>query len=686
VVTIRDLGSSNGTTVNGNPVTSCVLNSGDEVRLGGYRLFLDSGPAGANAAPSEPDPRGVGATVMMDASPAYDNPPLDPATASFDIDPHGTGPSEPVETGNPGAFAPTDSNLDFGGGDDDATPADGAFVPQVAGSAAPSLQPQVISRDGRMYLRDPRTSREMEIVPRPGGGSPAVAGADLSGYYAEQEASDRKKNLWLIGGAIGVGLLMIITLASLQSGPTEDNQGQKQKAFPRAKYNELCEQSVEAMVAGDFDAAKKLLRPATREYPDYQVSKILADIGKQWEQSGKSVEEFDWLSVEPLLRALESSRWATAKVKSFAEGRIDWVYDVENQQAIVARAIKLKADGKPEEALREMQKVPRKSIVWEKSKHLHDEFRGACFQAKIQAARQALRSQNWTSAIAHANKADAYATDVQKAEITRIVREASARNQEQVALRNANALAHTGRLSSAEEALRGVDDAGPYAKKKQNLLRWIRSERTTQERDRRLSRARQAYQNGNGAQAVELITRHDLTELYGLRERVAQLKDLFKEVDQALSGKQKDWELAKSKLLEIQQVETDHTNAYNKRAVTRLREIMDRRRDVASDYKQRGDKALLAGKLREARDLYLRAMGWDNLAQIGKDGLDQLRHIAKLKYSKARDLRYEGRTKWPEALRLFHEVQQCVGPINELHGRAARQAAEIRAKMEEEQD
>jgi hypothetical protein len=691
VVTIRDLGSSNGTTVNGNPVTSCVLNDGDEVRLGGYRLFLDTGGAAAPAGSEEP--RSVDATVMMDG---MAGPPSNAAAGdehdthnagAFDIEPHGVGPAQPAESPGAGAYPPPppEPAMDFAEGEDeDATPADGAFVPQLAERAAPSLQPQVVSRDGRMYLRDPRTNRELEIVPRGAGGGAPAAQPDLSDYYAERETAERKKNLWLIGGAIGVALLMIIALASLQTGPSDDEPGRRQKAFSRARYNDLCEQSIELMLAGKFGEARQRLQTANNEYPEYPVAKILGDIGKAWEESGKGLEEFDWLSVESLLRELERSRWATAKAKSFAADRVDWVYNVENQRAIVAKAIKHKADGEPERALREIEKVPRDSIVWQNHRHLYEEIRADCFRAKIQSARNAVRARDWQAAVQFAREAETYATDLQKAETARIIREATARQKEWAALNEANQLARTGRLGAAEEALAAVDDTGPFAKMKRNLLRSIREQRDEQKHERLLDRARRAYNEGNGAEAVELITRHNLTELYPLRERVAKLSKLFREVDEALNAKPKDWNRAKEKLLEIQTVETDHRVAYHRESVRRLAEIMNRRQEIAEDYKQRGDRAFQAGKYREARRLYMVAMrDWDKYARISADALRQLEHVAKLKYAKARDLRYQGRENWPEALKLFEEVQQCLLPGAELHRRAARQAAEIRNKMAE---
>ena len=289
VVTIRDLGSSNGTFVNGSPVTSCVLKDGDKLLLGGYQLVFDlelpppeaqaeAGAASAGAAPTAAEQR---EQDEPDAAP----PP--PAAPSFADEPN-----------------------------EDDTPADGSFVPQ---SYAPqSLQPQVVAREGHMYLRDPRTNREVEIVPRG-----AVPATDLSGYYTERDTAERKKNRYLIGAAIAVGLLMIISLV-MTSGPSDDPGDKRDNLFPREKYNEIVEKAVDQMAAGKFKEAVKQLTIAHKGRSSYGTAGVLRSIAQQWEKSGKGIDEFNWLSVEASLRELSENRWATAKVRSFASKRIDW--------------------------------------------------------------------------------------------------------------------------------------------------------------------------------------------------------------------------------------------------------------------------------------------------------------------------------------------------------------------------
>jgi pSer/pThr/pTyr-binding forkhead associated (FHA) protein len=61
VVSVKDLDSTNGTFIDGDPITEKVLKSGQTLRLGQIELRLESGAPGAPAAPAKaaPAPAGV---------------------------------------------------------------------------------------------------------------------------------------------------------------------------------------------------------------------------------------------------------------------------------------------------------------------------------------------------------------------------------------------------------------------------------------------------------------------------------------------------------------------------------------------------------------------------------------------------------------------------------------------------
>jgi pSer/pThr/pTyr-binding forkhead associated (FHA) protein len=49
VLILTDLGSTNGTRVNGHRITEVVLGAGDRIEIGETSLVIDAAPAGASA-------------------------------------------------------------------------------------------------------------------------------------------------------------------------------------------------------------------------------------------------------------------------------------------------------------------------------------------------------------------------------------------------------------------------------------------------------------------------------------------------------------------------------------------------------------------------------------------------------------------------------------------------------------
>jgi|GEM_PF-2169633 len=642
-VTIRDLGSANGTFVNGSPVTSCIIKHGDDISLGGYHLVLDTSIQEAEAA--EP-----------------------PAQGAFDYEPHRPAAPGHAEQAVSAPEAEPVPSFDEPTGDD--TPADGAFVPQAY--APQSLQPQVVARDGHMYLRDPRTNREVEIVPR--GAGPQT---DLSGYYAEKEAVEGKKNRYLIGGAIAVGLLMIIALV-LTSGP-EASRPVEEKPFSRTAYNEMAEKGVALMKAGEFTEAAALLAQADQVYPTYRVAGVLKGIAEQWSTSGKSFDEFNWKSVESSLNELMESRWTTAKVRDFTSNRIDWIYNVENQRAVAEKAKSHLAAGEPEQALDEFRKLPQDSLV--RAEHT-DEIAAtvvACYQKHLDAAKTALDSQDWEGAISEFKEAEKFATEHQKRETNRGFQVARVRIREEEALA-AGALRFrrdtVPDLEAARNLVKDVDGNGPLGRRKADLIRSIDARLAQLERERESAAVLANYRAGRGADAIRLITENKLTELDLLRSRIEKVMRTLDEASEAYDAG--DFDLAKAKWTQAAREETDRNNTYYQRAAAHLKELDQPRKrvEIAREYMKRGGAALNNDKPEDARKLFRRAIEWDPDGELGKVGLAEMDLRARRYYNDARNFRYQGSIG--EAVTLFEKVLRYTDEGDEYHKRATRQLGELK--------
>lgn len=642
-VTIRDLGSSNGTFVNGSPVTSCIIKHGDDISLGGYHLVLDTSVQEPEA--SEPSSQG-----------AFD---CEPGRAAA---PGRT--AQVVSTPEP-EVAPS-----FDEPTVDDTPADGTFVPQAY--APQSLQPQVVARDGHMYLRDPRTNREVEIVPR--GAGPKT---DLSGYYAEKETVEGKKNRYLIGGAIAVGLLMIIALV-LTSG-SNTSRPVESKPFSRSVYNEMTEQSVDLMKAGNFKEAIALLDRADKVYPTYRVAGALKGIAAEWNGSGKTLDEFNWMGVKGSLNELMENHWTTAKVRDFASNRIDWIYNVENQQAIAARAKQHLAAGEPEQALAEFRKLPQDSLV--RAEHA-DEIAAtvvACYRKHRDAANAALASQHWNGAISEFKAAEQFATDLQKKETGRGIQFAEVRLREEADLTAAGLRVRKDTVSdleAARELVKDVDSNGPLGSRKAGLIRRIDARLARLDRENTTAAVRAYYRAGRGADAIRLITENKLTELDLLRSRIEQMIRTLDEAQEAYDAG--DFDLARAKWTQAANQETDRNNAYYQQAATRLQDLNrpGRQSEIAREYMKRASAALDNDEPENARGLFRRASAWDPNGELGKAGLAELNLRARRYYSDALNLRYQGNAE--DAIKLFEKVLRYTDEGDEYHKRATRQLGELK--------
>jgi len=643
VVTVRDLGSANGTFVNGQRITSCVLNHGDAVILGGYRVVFD----------------------------ATEEAPAEAARPAFDFEP----PGAPAPRGAPAA--PPQTDLDEGEPAEGDTPVDGTFVPDV--SAPQSLQPQVVARDGRMYLRDPRTSREVEIVPRGAGPQP-----DVSGYYAERDTAEKKRNTYLIVGAIAVAVLMIIALAFSTGGGGGPERPTAPK-FPVTKYNALADGSIDLMLAGKFDAALRDLETADRGRPTFRVAATLRHIATEWRKSGKGDEGFNWLSVEPALRELRESRYATTKARTFARRRIDRIYDIRHQQAVAAQALEYRAAGEPEKALAEFAKLPADSRIRKRNEAEIQATVAACYEKYVALANEARAQGDWSAAEAGYTAAAEYADDRQKADLETTLRLVRKQERQEQLLDEANVGLRQNTVASlrnARQLLEGVADTGPLAARKADLRRRIDSRLAELETAARARAAKHHYDAGDGRKAIDIITQSKLTSLYPLRTRIERLETLLK--DAAIAVEAGDYDLARERWMAATAEEPRPANAYHERAAERLAWLNDSRAKIAAEYSGMGDAALAEDDPVAAREMYRKALRWDPEKAAGQAGLDALRHHAQKLYNQALDHRYQGRRQ--KAVELFTRVLEYVDETDDIYRNARRHLAELEAESPEEDE
>ena len=517
----------------------------------------------------------------------------------------------------------------------------------------------------------------------------AAPATDLSGYYADQADSERKRNRYLVIGAIAVALLLIIALAMTSSKPRDDDDDNQRPMFPRQRYNDLTDTAIEDMKKGEFKAAIGKLTEAHKGRPTYAVAGILRDIAREWEKSGKSFDEFNWLSVESALRDLRESNWVTSRVKQFAEDRIDWIYDVQHHEAVVAGALKLLGEDKPEEALAEFQKLPKTSPIYPKYEvRIADTVAAAC-ERRLRLAKAALDGGKWQEAITQYTAARKFASDAHKPRIERGIRSARKRMSEEAQLRAAHARYREDTIPSlmaARKILDGIADGGPLSPRKAALQQRITARLRELERERWHRNAKALYEAGRGTEAIKLIADHRLTELDPLASKIERIMHMLDEAQKAHDAK--DYDRARFLWNDAVREETSTKNAYHKRALDKLNGLAnkERRKEIALEYRDMGDAALRKDNdPKEARRLYLRAMSWDPIATVGKTRLADMRHQAKVFYNRARDLRYASGDDIKlkeQAIALFRKVQLYVEEGGDLHADATRHIGELEAEID----
>ena len=674
-VTLRDLDSRNGTSVNGRPVKLHVLEDGDIITLGNHTLTFDAtGAAQGHAA----------GAAGFDFSPTDESEqrPYEPDDSTSAYAPDGPPPSE----------AQAEPLYDESEMSEDDTPADGQFIPQAY--SPENLEPQIIARDGRMFLRNPRTNQEIEIVPRDQDKGPP----GLGGYYDEQEATNRRKNLMLVGGAIAVGLLMIIALV-LTSGSGDGRPTGPDRPFGHSGYNERLDQSIDLMKEGQFSQALDLLREAERAYPNRDVAGLLRRIGTTWGESGSSIDQFDWREVRAHIRQILESQWRTGTVEAFAADRRNWIEDTDHYDWLAEEAARLLANDEPGEAFEKLAEIQSDNIVYHQTEELRGKVRAAAFQMHVDAGQDALQEQQWDRAVQEfetaRNRYAATSEETLKAqeligltkdEQAKAEAEAERHRTERAILNEANEHLRRGTLASVRTALETVDRLPEDCllhQQRDELRDRIRSRLAELEHQELVSTARNYYRDGEGARAIELIDRENLAELSSLRRRITNIQGLLEAANTAYDAK--DYNRARANWTEVTEIESDRTNAYRREADQALRRLRNEAADIARHYEELGQQALAQEEYATARRHAQNAVSWDPGNQIGQNTLEQLRHHAEVLYRRARELRIRGermgdRDDLSRAVELFQNVQQCVGEGVRLYDWAGRHLNELRAQ------
>ncbi|MFP4055328.1 MAG: FHA domain-containing protein [Candidatus Brocadiia bacterium] len=622
---IRDLESSNGTHVNGQRVDRAELQDGDIITLGPVQLRFEStdqeGAAGPIPDANEPP---------TEAQPAYQAEEQEPPPAPTDF------PEEP---------------------EGDETPVDASFVPQpyTGGAQVPQTggEPQLVVRDGRWFLRDPMTGREVEIQPKEGAAAVAAP------------AEARRPNVRLLVAVIGLAAVAVGAFAVFFL-PQEETQPSPSQRFPTATYNNYLDQAVGHVRKGEYEEALEILDALQKRRQDIETARLLGQYTRLLQKAEGKVYA---LPLDDALHYLKS----ILEEPSVRDARDTVVYVKEQRSRLLQELgllgkarqalATLEREGESEDTLlkayRQLRELPPDSAAGRKYADDAQRLRTRLARHYQARAEDARRAERWAEAAEDLEKAKEFVDD--KEAIDQEIERCHLYARHKQTLAATNELFEQRRYDEARRRLLDeksgelrIRPPSPYASAAKGLLDRIERTVAEQTRERLQEQAIDLYKRGAGREAIKLIEEHDLRGLAYIRDQVEKLERL------AAEGKKAEEEGRYEDALQAYQdaaaIDAGPDNAYAQEAARRLEAFKARFPDIAEELAMQASQ-LIGPDPAAAREGFKRALRFDPDNQVATENLKLLDRNAKLLYSRGSVALDEGKHR--EAKRLLDRALKC---------------------------
>lgn len=649
-IEVLDLGSRNGTFLNGARVERALMKPGDRLRIGDVQFQMP--PEGAPPAPAPAAP---------------------PAAAP---EPEGFEPSE-------------DAGSD--------TPVDEFFAPVPSASHAPAVATEVVARDGRWFLRDPRSAREVEIVPvqRDGRTGEAVA-IPTAGPARVPPWLNRR----ILAGALAVLVLALaVWLCRPKPAPLP-----LPKPFPPATYDQEVDALVECIrTEKDLQGWREKLLALDRKIPERKTAKYWADIVPFFQGIDRTTwKDFQWDEIGRFLGEVESADHATPPQRTFARDFKDFIARREQDGGAVAAAERLagRLEAEEKEKGLDAYEAAAGQVI--------DKFRAVAarrglYQARarkgleeVQHKLRTLLLQDAETKTRAAEAAIETDPDVRRApaEIAALLdaavkaaergrslfdtatleemgrrRNAVAKEQKsRIAYADGRAHHEAGREAAAIAAFRGIDPASPLAAKAKAIQDSIEQKRTTA-----IARARATalFMDGKGGEALEALRNAGLSDP-ALEGKVRRIQEATAEAEQA--EKAADFPKARAAWSRVTVAAADPGNAYHREAKLRIAAISPG--VIANRHYEKGKASFDAGKWREAREWFAKAREADPSTTLGAAEIEKLQKDARALLNKAFSLKSE---KPDESRKIYLQILEMVEETDPLADTARKRLAELDA-------
>jgi tetratricopeptide (TPR) repeat protein len=577
-VIARDLGSRNGIYVSGVRVKEGRLGDGDVVKVGDFELVFSTGTAMGTHEPL------VGAAA---------------------------GGGEPDEEETP----PADEEL---------------LLPAVRGES----QPQLLEQDGKLFVVDPGTGRQVEIVPV----RPELAAKPVA--VSRKGPSRRTMRLLMIG--LGALVLLLVVAAIVKQSQPPPGPG----LMSKRRYRDLLDQGIRAVESGEIQEGGLAIETARAGRPKDEEGDILRDIAIRWntwmkEFLGHSDE------MEGLLRELRRFH-ATPTCIAFTDKWIRRIRYERMYSGLVYEAQKQIKAGELEAALETLAKIPSESFAAKKYGPLVAQTRQELITQLAARAAAAEGAQRWSSAVRALDKLIEH-DPARKAEYEKRKAACLSHEADRQALAEAQRLGRRRDYADALAQLGRIGQRSPYSTKAREMEVEIHSQQ-------RRFRAQVLYGSGQGGEALELL-KGDTTS--GAEVLEARIQRVLAARELALAAKEKgDLDAEQNAWLAVQEAESDENNAYRREALRELARFRDRLKTLSDRYYEEGREAFQKADYAAARKLFEKALRVDPDRETGAAMLKEMSRRGALEYNRGLNAEAGGET---EKAREHYRLAMAMG-------------------------
>jgi len=664
-VTLRDLGSSHGTFVNGQRIERVELHHGDVISIGGVDLRFDA----EGAAPAY----GHGAAAADDSVVAAEGPHA-AATAAPPGQAPGPSPGQAAAP-PPGAAPPYDQEAPPAPTDfpeqpqGDETPVDQSFMPApyvprqetVMGGGAPG-QPQLVVREGRWFLRDPLTGREVEIAPRGAEGTiPPSAG--------------RRPNTRLLVTVIAIAVVVVVTFAAVILRPKPKTPVSR---VPAAVLAADIEKGVALLKEGDYAKARAMFNSAARKSRAYETGRLLSQYTLLLEAAGGDFMKLNRAEARRYLESIESSRSPTDMAIAFAREQRDWI-DRESVGLGLLEAAKAELDkaGDSEEALLEARnkfyQIPQDRSAAKQAARYIREINQRIADARLARAERKKAQLQWADAITQYQDALPFIEDpALKAKVAKEMEDCRRYAHEAEIVRQAQDAINAKNYAGARDALKAIKP-GYYYQTAQRLLADIERLEKAEAREAIRQQIEALYRSGAGPQAVELARKHNFPEFAYIAERYKKIEQLLAKGKKAEDERR--YREAEDAYQEAAGVEPDAENDYRRRAERLLKAIKNRYPQISIEFSDSGYRKIDKDPAGARKD-FDQALLYDPNNQRAKKGLAHLDRQANLGYSQGRAYVMAG--KPAHAKPVFERARDCAEPGSKIYQLIVQELEKLR--------